>query len=49
MVIAALSAEGTTEISDVYHVDRGYEDLEERLSALGAEVHREPSLFVSPL
>ncbi|HEX9235934.1 MAG TPA: UDP-N-acetylglucosamine 1-carboxyvinyltransferase, partial [Actinomycetota bacterium] len=31
MVIAALSADGTTEISDVYFVDRGYEDLESRL------------------
>jgi UDP-N-acetylglucosamine 1-carboxyvinyltransferase len=49
MVIAALSADGTTEISDMYHVDRGYEDLEERLAALGAELHREPSLFVSKL
>src|SRR4029078_4112339 len=42
MVIAALSADGTTEVSDMYHVDRGYEDLEERLAALGAELHREP-------
>jgi UDP-N-acetylglucosamine 1-carboxyvinyltransferase len=45
MVIAALAADGTTEISNVYHVDRGYEDLEGRLAALGAEVHREPSLW----
>jgi UDP-N-acetylglucosamine 1-carboxyvinyltransferase len=49
MVIAALSAEGTTEIADMYYVDRGYEDLEVRLGSLGAEVHREPSLFASPL
>ena len=45
----ALGADGTTEISDMHHVDRGYEDLEERLAALGAEVHRERSLFASPL
>lgn len=41
MVIAALAAEGTTEISDLHHVDRGYEDLEGRLAALGADVRRE--------
>jgi UDP-N-acetylglucosamine 1-carboxyvinyltransferase len=42
VVIAALAAEGTTEISHVYHVDRGYEDLEGRLAKLGADVRREP-------
>ena len=41
MAIAALAADGTTEISDVHFIDRGYEDLEGRLSALGAEVRRE--------
>jgi UDP-N-acetylglucosamine 1-carboxyvinyltransferase len=45
MVIAALAADGTTEISDLHFVDRGYEDFEGRLSALGAEIHREPSLW----
>ncbi len=49
MVIAALSADGTTEISDMHHVDRGYEDLEDRLAALGADLHRERSLFESRL
>jgi UDP-N-acetylglucosamine 1-carboxyvinyltransferase len=49
MVIAALGADGTTEVADMHHVDRGYEDFEERLAALGAEVHRERSLFASPL
>src|SRR5262249_25374036 len=43
MVIAALAADGTTEIADIHHVDRGYEDLEGRLTSLGAEVRREPS------
>ncbi|HEX9313609.1 MAG TPA: UDP-N-acetylglucosamine 1-carboxyvinyltransferase [Actinomycetota bacterium] len=45
MVIAGLSAEGTSEISDLHHVDRGYENLEERLASLGAELRREPSLW----
>jgi UDP-N-acetylglucosamine 1-carboxyvinyltransferase len=45
VVIAALAADGITEISDLHHVDRGYEDLEGRLAALGAEVRREPSLW----
>ena len=45
MVIAALAANGTTEVSDIHHVDRGYEDLEGRLASLGAGVHREPSLW----
>jgi UDP-N-acetylglucosamine 1-carboxyvinyltransferase len=45
MIIAALAADGTTEISYLYHVDRGYEDLDGRLAALGADVHREPSLW----
>jgi UDP-N-acetylglucosamine 1-carboxyvinyltransferase len=40
MVIAALVAEGTTEISNIYHLDRGYEELETKLSALGAQVRR---------
>ena len=43
MVIAALGADGTTEISDPHFVDRGYEGFESRLVALGADVHREPA------
>jgi UDP-N-acetylglucosamine 1-carboxyvinyltransferase len=41
MVIAALTAEGTSEISDLEHLDRGYEDLSGKLSDLGAAVRRE--------
>ena len=37
---AALAAEGETTISRVYHLDRGYERLEEKLAACGAEVTR---------
>src|SRR4029450_8906891 len=41
MVIAALMADGVTEIEDMSHVDRGYQDLEAKLTALGAVVRRE--------
>jgi UDP-N-acetylglucosamine 1-carboxyvinyltransferase len=41
MVVAALAADGCTEISHVYHLDRGYEGLEAKLAALGADVRRE--------
>lgn len=40
MVVAALMAEGVTEIREVYHIDRGYEDLERKLHALGADIWR---------
>ncbi|MDP3273964.1 MAG: UDP-N-acetylglucosamine 1-carboxyvinyltransferase [Deltaproteobacteria bacterium] len=40
LVIAGLIAEGQTEISRVYHLDRGYEKIEQRLSALGAKIQR---------
>jgi UDP-N-acetylglucosamine 1-carboxyvinyltransferase len=48
MVIAALCADGVTEIADVYHLDRGYELLEEKLSGLGAEVRREGGAVLVP-
>lgn len=41
LVIAALMAEGVTEIHDVYHIDRGYEDLDGKLKSLGANLWRE--------
>jgi UDP-N-acetylglucosamine 1-carboxyvinyltransferase len=44
MVIAALAADGVTEIEDMYHVDRGYQDFEAKMTALGAEVRREREL-----
>ena len=40
LVIAALAAEGTSEISGVCHIDRGYEDIEGVLSSLGADIRR---------
>ncbi|MEM1306204.1 MAG: UDP-N-acetylglucosamine 1-carboxyvinyltransferase, partial [Pseudomonadota bacterium] len=40
LVIAGLVAEGETEISRVYHLDRGFEQLEQKLSACGAQIER---------
>jgi UDP-N-acetylglucosamine 1-carboxyvinyltransferase len=40
LVLAALAARGTTEVSRVYHLDRGYERLDAKLSALGASIAR---------
>jgi UDP-N-acetylglucosamine 1-carboxyvinyltransferase len=40
LVLAGLAAEGETEVSRVYHLDRGYERLEEKLAGLGARIRR---------
>jgi UDP-N-acetylglucosamine 1-carboxyvinyltransferase len=40
LIIAGLAAYGATEISRIYHIDRGYESIEEKLSALGARISR---------
>ena len=40
LILAGLVAEGTTEISRVYHIDRGYEGIEKKFSALGAKMKR---------
>ncbi|MBI4744780.1 MAG: UDP-N-acetylglucosamine 1-carboxyvinyltransferase [Actinobacteria bacterium] len=40
LVLGALAAEGVTEISDVYHIDRGYENFEQKLRLLGADINR---------
>ena len=48
MVIAGLVADGETRIEDVHHIDRGYEDLEAKLTALGARVRREGEPVVLP-
>ncbi len=42
LVLAGLAAEGTTEISRIYHLDRGYERLEHKLRGLGASIWRKP-------
>ena len=38
LIIAGLSTEGTTEIEDIFHIERGYEDMEVKLKALGADI-----------
>jgi UDP-N-acetylglucosamine 1-carboxyvinyltransferase len=40
LVLAGLAAENTTSIARIYHLDRGYERIEEKLKALGAEIER---------
>ena len=40
LVIAGLAAEGETQVHRLYHLDRGYERLEEKLSLIGAQVER---------
>ncbi len=42
LVLAGLVAEGRTVIDRIYHIDRGYEAIEEKLSALGADIKRVP-------
>jgi UDP-N-acetylglucosamine 1-carboxyvinyltransferase len=42
MLIAALAAEGTSEIANIWQIDRGYERIDERLRALGARIERVP-------
>ncbi len=41
LVLAGLSASGTTEVRRIYHIDRGYENIEERLKNLGAQIWRQ--------
>lgn len=43
LALAGLAAEGTTEINRLYHLDRGYERLEEKLRGVGADVERLPA------
>lgn len=42
LVIAGLAAEGITEVRRIYHIDRGYEQIERRLNALGGRIERVP-------
>ena len=41
LIIGGLIAKGTTEVNRVYHIDRGYEQIEDKFSALGAKIWRE--------
>ena len=48
LVIAGLVAEGDTLVDRIYHIDRGYECIEEKLSQLGAKIRRVPSRARNP-
>jgi UDP-N-acetylglucosamine 1-carboxyvinyltransferase len=39
-VLAGLQAEGVTEVNRVYHIDRGYESIDEKLNGIGAQIER---------
>ena len=43
LVLAGLVADGETVVDRIYHIDRGYENIEEKLASLGAQIHRIPS------
>jgi len=43
LVLAGLVAEGRTEVERIYHIDRGYETIEEKLAQLGAQIRRVPN------
>jgi UDP-N-acetylglucosamine 1-carboxyvinyltransferase len=43
LVIAGLASDNTTEVARIYHLDRGYEKLEEKLKGLGADIERLPA------
>ena len=47
LILAALVARGTTSVSRVYHIDRGYEKIEEKLNRLGARITREREPLVT--
>ena len=43
LALAGLAADGETVVNRVYHLDRGYERLEEKLSGVGADIERVPA------
>jgi UDP-N-acetylglucosamine 1-carboxyvinyltransferase len=45
LVLAGLAASGETRVRRVYHIDRGYERIEEKLRGVGAEIKRMGELF----
>jgi UDP-N-acetylglucosamine 1-carboxyvinyltransferase len=48
LVLAGMAAEGTTTVSRVYHLDRGYERMEDRLRSLGASIQRVTEKELAP-
>ena len=49
LMIAGLAASGVTTIEDIYHIERGYSEMEQKLRALGAEITKEPVAAVNPV
>ncbi len=49
MIIAGIMSEGVTEIEEIDHIDRGYEDVVEKFSALGADIKRVPIIDSTPI
>lgn len=49
MIIAGIMADGKTEIEEIDHIDRGYEDVVEKFSALGADIKRVPIIDTTPV
>lgn len=45
LILAAVAASGTTEIRDIFHVDRGYENVEDKLRGLGVQIDRKAELI----
>jgi UDP-N-acetylglucosamine 1-carboxyvinyltransferase len=43
LIVAGLAAKGTTEVSRIYHIDRGYEQIEQKFRSLGANIQRKNS------
>ena len=43
LILAGLVAKGETKVDRIYHIDRGYERIEEKLSSLGADIQRIPN------
>lgn len=48
LILAGLSAQGRTEVSRIYHIDRGYEAIEQKLSQLGARIERRKDENLAP-
>jgi UDP-N-acetylglucosamine 1-carboxyvinyltransferase len=48
LIVAGLAADGVTTVQRVYHLDRGYERIEEKLRALGAQIERRKTGGASP-
>jgi len=47
LILAGLVAKGRTDVSRIYHIDRGYERIEEKLKLLGAEIWRDQEKLVT--